>query len=101
MATHTVQIGDGSGNSLNISVSISYFSGQGSWRALDLGYLKYTSGNAMEVMNSGSSTISDSTAMDLTEWMRGGAYSYTFTTVFSQERTMAEQDTWHNPGCFS
>jgi hypothetical protein len=59
MATHTVQIGDGSGNSMEISVTIGYLSGQGSWRALDLGYLRYTSGTAIERGNSGSSTSYD------------------------------------------
>lgn len=49
MATHTVQIGDGSGNSFNIIVEYGYFAGSGSWRTNGgLGYLKYTSGIAQE-----------------------------------------------------
>jgi hypothetical protein len=48
LSTHTVQIGDGSGNSFKISVTMGYLSRYGSWRALDLGYLRYTSGIAWD-----------------------------------------------------
>jgi hypothetical protein len=50
LAKHTVQVGDGSGNSFNMIVDVSFFTGQGSWRVpQDVGYLKYTSGIASEI----------------------------------------------------
>jgi hypothetical protein len=49
---HTVQIGDGAGNSVKVVVSLGYFVADGSWRALDLGLLRYTSGVMSEYLDS-------------------------------------------------
>jgi|SRR5579872_111803 len=52
MRTHTVQIGDGAGNGLKVVVSLADFTYNGSWRALEYGLLKYTSGVVVEFNDS-------------------------------------------------
>lgn len=63
--THTVQVGDGNGNSFNISVDVGYLTGDGAWRALSAGYLKYTSGIARAQADGGVLTT------DLTLYLYG------------------------------
>ena len=61
MSRHTVEIGDSDGNTFQITVNIGY-SGvhtEGSWRAIDKGWIRYNSGLAKKDQTDGTLTGAD------------------------------------------